>query len=61
MELDCPCKKKKCEYHGDCKACRVRHYSKDGLPYCERKQWRKKHAGAGIDYSINDRNDVNRG
>jgi hypothetical protein len=32
---DCPCPKVKCENHGFCDACREKHYSKGGLPYCE--------------------------
>lgn len=37
---NCPCKKKKCERHGDCDACRKHHAeSKHQRPvYCERKK-----------------------
>lgn len=38
MNIDCPCKKKKCERHGNCDACRVHHAeSKRKRPVaCER-------------------------
>lgn len=37
IKKDCPCKRIKCERHGQCEACREHHMlKKKTLPYCER-------------------------
>jgi hypothetical protein len=36
-EQNCPCKRIKCERHGNCAACKEHHYTKKKyLPACER-------------------------
>ena len=36
INKDCPCKKTKCERHGQCEVCREHHkLKKKILPYCE--------------------------
>ena len=39
-EINCPCKRIKCERHGDCKACREHHNAKKRkvIPACDRKR-----------------------
>ena len=32
----CPCRKKKCERHGDCDACKAYHAGNKRPPACER-------------------------
>lgn len=39
---DCPCKREKCERHGNCSACREHHSSKRRPPSCERMEQRAK-------------------
>lgn len=43
---DCPCKRAKCERHGDCAACRAHHAAKKNAPpACDRlrqKEARKR-------------------
>lgn len=38
--LNCPCKRAKCERHGDCKACREHHNSgkRNIIPACDRQR-----------------------
>lgn len=37
IKKDCPCKRTKCERHGQCDICREHHkLKKKTLPYCER-------------------------
>ncbi len=36
MNDNCPCKKKKCERHGDCDACRAYHAESKRKRPCER-------------------------
>lgn len=35
---NCPCKRKKCERHGNCEACLAHHKDKKHPPYCEREK-----------------------
>ena len=35
---DCPCKKKNCERHGDCDACRAYHAESKRKRPCEREK-----------------------
>ena len=46
--IACPCKKKSCERHGDCAACRKHHAgSKRQRPVaCERRENRKRSGAA---------------
>lgn len=41
-KVDCPCKRKKCEFFGLCEECREHHRTvKKTLPYCERLKEKK--------------------
>ncbi|MDD5935499.1 MAG: hypothetical protein PUC65_08090 [Clostridiales bacterium] len=42
LKSDCSCKRVKCEYHGNCKACRTHHIDSKYLPTCERLALKKK-------------------
>lgn len=44
---NCPCKREKCERHGDCEVCRAHHTDKKHPPYCERKKRIRKHCADG--------------
>lgn len=43
INVDCPCKRTKCERHGDCEACREHHHTSSGKPLtaCDRKEQRR--------------------
>lgn len=47
ININCPCKRKKCERYGDCEACRAHHKDKKHPPYCERKNRIRKHCADG--------------
>lgn len=40
---NCPCKRTKCERHGDCEACRIHHHTdkRKALTACERLEEKK--------------------
>lgn len=38
----CPCKRVKCERHGDCAACTEHHSTKKHPPYCKRERARSR-------------------
>lgn len=40
---DCPCKRMRCERHGDCAACREHHKTKKCIIACERLAKKEKH------------------
>ncbi len=44
INTDCPCKRVKCERHGDCEACREHHHTslRKPLTSCERKDQKEE-------------------
>lgn len=45
--IDCPCKRTKCERYGNCDACREHHKNKKSFAFCDRlkKKSREKLTG----------------
>lgn len=44
--INCPCKRIKCERHGNCNACREHHNDKKSLTFCDRlKKKEQRKAG----------------
>ncbi len=45
QNIGCPCKRKKCERHGDCDACKEHHHNSARKPLtaCERLETKKLH------------------
>jgi hypothetical protein len=43
-QSDCPCPKKNCRRHGQCRECAAHHAAKGALPYCQRagNRWDKR-------------------
>lgn len=37
INLDCPCPKKGCINHGNCKECSEHHLTSNTLPFCKRE------------------------
>ena len=47
MSESCPCKRTKCERHGNCAACRAHHREKGKMTKCERLAQKEQRRAQG--------------